>query len=49
MSWPHHEGLSLQVKPRPQAKIGKNATNLTDECIDHECGVLQNVKRRNYS
>jgi hypothetical protein len=45
MSWPRQEGLSLQVQPRIQARIGKNATKLTDECIAHDCGVLQIVER----
>jgi hypothetical protein len=44
-SWPHQDGLSLQMQPRTQARIGKNATKLTDECIAHECGVLQRVAR----
>jgi hypothetical protein len=45
MSWPHQEGLSLQVQLRIQARIGKNATKRADECIAHECGVLQTVKQ----
>jgi hypothetical protein len=49
MSWPHQEGLCLQVQPRTQARIGKNATILADECIDHECGALQTVERQNCS
>jgi hypothetical protein len=49
MSWPHHEGLSLRVQLRTQARIGKNVTKLADKCIAHECGVLQTVERQNYS
>jgi hypothetical protein len=33
MSWPHQEGLSLQVQLRTQARIGKNAIKLVDKCI----------------
>jgi hypothetical protein len=29
----HQEGLSLQVQLRTQARIGKNATKLADECV----------------
>jgi hypothetical protein len=32
-SWPHQEGLSLQVQSRTQARTGKNATKLANECI----------------
>jgi hypothetical protein len=49
MSWPHQEGLSLQVQPRTQARTRKNATELANECIDHECGALQTVEQRNCS
>jgi hypothetical protein len=45
MSWPCQEGLSLQVQPRTQSRTGKNATKHVDECISHECGVLQNVEQ----
>jgi hypothetical protein len=48
-SWPHQEGLSLQVQPRTQSRIGKNATKLADECINHECGALQTVEQQNCS
>jgi hypothetical protein len=37
------------VQPRTQERIGKNATKLKDECITHECGVLQIVEQRNCS
>jgi hypothetical protein len=49
MSCPRQEGLSLQVQPRTQARIGKNATKLVDEYIAHECVVLQTVERQNCS
>jgi adenylate kinase len=39
----------LQMQPRTQARIRKNATKTIDECIAHECGVLQTVKQQNYS
>jgi hypothetical protein len=45
MSWPHQEGLFLQVQLRTQARTGKNATKHVDECIAHECVVLQIVER----
>jgi hypothetical protein len=32
-----------------QARKGMNATKLADECIAHECGVLQAIERWNYS
>jgi hypothetical protein len=43
-----HIGLTkkakfLQMQPRTQARIRKNATKLVDECIAHECVVLQTV------
>jgi hypothetical protein len=44
MSWPRQEGLSLHVQLRTQARTGKNATKLVDECIAHECWVLQTVE-----
>jgi hypothetical protein len=44
MSWPHQEGLSLQVQPRTQARTRKNSTKLVDECIAHESGVLQTIE-----
>jgi hypothetical protein len=44
MSWPHQEGLSLQAQLRTQERIGKDGTKHADECIAHECGVLQTVK-----
>jgi hypothetical protein len=43
------KAMFLQMQPRTQARIGKNETKLADECIAHECGVLQTVKRRNCS
>jgi hypothetical protein len=39
----------LQMQPRTQARTRKNTTKLADECIAHECWVLQTVERRNYS
>jgi hypothetical protein len=39
----------LQMQLRTQARTRKNATNITDECIAHECGVLQIIERQNYS
>jgi hypothetical protein len=30
-SWPNQEGLSLQVQPTTQARIGRNATKFADE------------------
>jgi hypothetical protein len=39
----------LQMQPRTQARMRKNATKFADEYIAHECRVLQTVKRRNYS
>jgi hypothetical protein len=45
MSWPFQEGLSLQAQLRTQARIGKNATKPANECIAHECAVLQTVER----
>jgi hypothetical protein len=47
MSWPHQEGLSLQVQSRTQARTGKNATKHANECIilARECGVLQTVEQ----
>jgi hypothetical protein len=41
-----HTQIGLQMQPRTQARIGKNATKLVDECITDECGVLQTVERR---
>jgi hypothetical protein len=41
----HQEGLFLQVQLRTQARTGKNATKHVDECIAHECVVLQIVER----
>jgi hypothetical protein len=35
----------LQMQPRTQARIRKNTTKLVNECIAHECGVLQTIKR----
>jgi hypothetical protein len=49
MSWSYQEGLSLQVQPRTQVGTRKNATKLADECMDHKCGALQTVERRNCS
>jgi hypothetical protein len=49
MSWPHQEVLSLQVELRTQARTGKNATKLADECIDRKCGALQTVEQQNCS
>jgi hypothetical protein len=43
------KAMFLQMQPRTQARTGKNETKLADECIAYECGVLQTVKRRNYS
>jgi hypothetical protein len=34
----------LQIQPRTQARIRKNTTEIADECIPHECGVLQTVE-----
>jgi hypothetical protein len=34
----------LQMQSRTQVRTWKNATKLADECIDHECGVLQTVE-----
>jgi hypothetical protein len=39
-SWPHQEGLSLEVQLRTQVRTGKNATKLVDECTTHKYGVL---------
>jgi hypothetical protein len=39
----------LQMQPRTQARMRKNITKLTDECIAHKCRVLQTVERWNYS
>jgi hypothetical protein len=33
MSWPHQEGLSMQVQPKTQVRTEKNETKLADECI----------------
>jgi hypothetical protein len=33
------------MQPRTQARIRKNTTKLADECIAHECGVLQTIER----
>jgi hypothetical protein len=33
-----------QMQPRTQATMRKNTTKLTDECIAHECVVLQTIE-----
>jgi hypothetical protein len=48
-SRPCQEGLSLQAQTRTQARIGKNATKLADECLTHECWTLQTVEQQNCS
>jgi hypothetical protein len=37
-----------QMQLRTQARMRKNTTKLADECIAHECGILQANERRNY-
>jgi hypothetical protein len=39
----------LRMQPRTQARTRKKATKLADECIAHECGVLQTVEWQNCS
>jgi hypothetical protein len=39
----------LQMQLRTQTRIGKNAIKLVDECIAHECEVLETIERQNYS
>jgi hypothetical protein len=38
----------LKMQLRTQARTGKNATKHVDECITHECEVLQTVEQQNY-
>jgi hypothetical protein len=39
----------LQMQLRTQERMRKNTTKFADECIAHECGVLQTVERWNSS
>jgi hypothetical protein len=34
----------LRMQLRTQARMRKNATKLANECIAHECGVLQTIE-----
>jgi hypothetical protein len=39
----------LQMQLRTQERTRKNTTEIADECISYECGILQTLERRNCS